>query len=97
MVAPALGMSVLHAVLKWVHQVDWWKVMLKHWVDASHNSEHSARLSTKPGEFGKRPAVAGLHDWPDKEIMEVSVGMASAKSAMANILNQSDSFIERQA
>jgi len=48
--------------------------MLKHWVDASHNSEHSARLSTKPGEFSKRPAVAGLHVWPNTvRVLDVAV------------------------
>ena len=50
--------------------------MLKHWVDASHNSEHFARLSTEPGEFGKRPEVAGSHDLSNTVSARVLVVLA---------------------
>ena len=44
-------------------------MILLHWADAWHNSEHSARLSTAPGEFSKYVFTPGLQPLFDNPVV----------------------------
>ena len=63
-VAPRCATTLAHVVLKWLQ---WWlgyKVRLWHWLDARHRSEHTARLSTVPGELTRYALERRSHAWP---------------------------------
>ena len=52
-VAPEEAVNLVHGRAKWLHQPLEYNVTLAHCMDALHKSEHSSRLSTKPGELVK--------------------------------------------